>query len=433
MADRFDRFHDRGEEKSEDRRSPGRRDRDRVLYSSAFRRLSGITQVVAPAERFPIHNRLTHSLEVAQIGRSIAEGLLRDPAAGDLTAAHGGLDPDVVEAAALIHDLGHPPFGHVTESALDDLVKNTKRIADGFEGNAQSFRIVTKLAVRYPDVEGLNLTRATLCATLKYPWLRGTTGLKARKWGAYGSEGEQFAWARELLPRGSEKMSLEAELMDWSDDVAYAVHDMEDFFRAGLIPMDRLASDGRERTRFIEAETNRLTGKYDLAGLEEAFNFVMDLSPILEPYRGKREDRARIRSFTSSLIDRYVNAVSLSTDESDSPLRIDEGARLEVAMLKGLTWHYVIESRSLTAQRFGQRSLVQSLFAILCNAANSESDWHVFPDMSQDLLASAQGSDEQTVRVVADVIASMAESQLIELHQRLTGHVLGSAMDPIIP
>jgi dGTPase len=256
VADRYDRFHAR-EEDQKDRRSPGRRDRDRILYSSALRRLSGITQVVSPTENHPIHNRLTHTLEVAQIGRSIAEELLRDEGNRDLAAKLGGLDPEVVEAAALAHDLGHPPFGHVTEMELDELIKK-QSVADGFEGNAQSFRIVTKLAVRYPDINGLNLTRATLCAILKYPWMRGTTGEKAEKWGAYGTEIEQLAWARELMPSCSEIKSLEAEIMDWADDVAYAVHDMEDFFRAGLIPLDRLASpDDLERKRFLESEAKR--------------------------------------------------------------------------------------------------------------------------------------------------------------------------------
>jgi dGTPase len=433
VAERYSRFHDRPEEHAKDRRSPARRDRDRILYSSAFRRLSGITQVVAPTERHPIHNRLTHSLEVAQIGRSIAEDLLRDTDSNALAASLGGLDPDVVEAAALAHDLGHPPFGHVTEMELDDLMKNGRGVADGFEGNAQSFRIVTTLAVRYPDIAGLNLTRATLNAMLKYPWLRGTTGIKARKWGAYGSEQPQFAWARALMPAGSESKGLEAELMDWSDDVAYAVHDMEDFFRAGLIPLDRLASDSRERERFLAAETARHAGRFNARDLQDAFNFVMSFSPIFEPYQGKREDRARVRSFTSGLIDRYVSAVALNpAGDSARPLIVDERARMEVTMLKSLTWHYVIESRSLTAQRFGQRALIRSLFDILCNAASSADDWHVFPEFYQDALADARGDDERIARAVADLISSMAETQLIGLHQRISGNSLGSALDPII-
>lgn len=229
-----------------DRRTEGRRDRDRILYSSAFRRLAGITQVAPANDRHPIHNRLTHTLEVAQIGRSLAEDLLRAENNRPAIDALGGLDPDVVEAACLAHDLGHPPFGHVAEEELDRLVTDESKVAEGFEGNPQSFRILTRLAMRNPRFEGLNLTRATLCAVQKYPWLRGTSGRRAKKWGAYASEEAEFTWARALVS-AAETPSLEARLMDWADDVAYAVHDVEDFYRAGLIPLSRSPFGVRKR------------------------------------------------------------------------------------------------------------------------------------------------------------------------------------------
>jgi dGTPase len=123
VTHREDRLHSAKKADPQDRRSPGRRDRDRILYSSAFRRLTGITQVVSATDRLPIHNRLTHTVEVAQIGRSLAEELLRSGSNREQIAEFGGLDPDVVEAACLAHDLGHPPFGHVAEEELDRLVK----------------------------------------------------------------------------------------------------------------------------------------------------------------------------------------------------------------------------------------------------------------------------------------------------------------------
>ncbi|HEV2109596.1 MAG TPA: dNTP triphosphohydrolase, partial [Thermomicrobiales bacterium] len=356
-----------------DRRSPARRDRDRLLYSSAFRRLSGITQVVAPTEHHPTHNRLTHTMKVAQVGRSLAENLIQNPANEGIANAAGGLDPDVVEAAALAHDLGHPPFGHITERELDDIITG-HGIADGFEGNAQSFRIVTKLAVRYPDVEGLDLTRAALCATLKYPWMRATTGPKSRKWGAYGSESADFHWARRACPLGEDTPSLEAGLMDWADDVTYAVHDVEDFFRAGLIPLDRLVTDRSERDRVLQTigDHRQAEDPFPMDDLSRTFNTLMDSAPMAMPYRGSRSDRAIIRSFTSGLIDRYVTAVSLTDPAGDgSPLRIEPIARMEVSMLKALTWYYVIESRSLVAQRFGQRRLIRALFGIFLDASAS--------------------------------------------------------------
>ncbi|MGH2560806.1 MAG: deoxyguanosinetriphosphate triphosphohydrolase family protein [Thermomicrobiales bacterium] len=417
-----------------DRRSSGRRDRDRILYSSVFRRLGGITQVVSAIDRYPIHNRLTHTLEGAQIGRSLAEELLRSDENRALATSLGGLDPDVVEAAALAHDLGHPPFGHVAEGELDRLVKDEKHAADGFEGNAQTFRLVTRLAVRYRDVPGLNLTRATLCAILKYSWLRGPAGRKARKWGAYSSEQMDFDWALQLLPNGGDTRSLEADLMDWADDVAYAVHDVEDFYRAGIIPLDRLATDTAERSRFIDTEINSDRPKdFNTDDLATAFNEIMAISPVFAPYRGSREDRSRLRSFTSSLIDRYIKAVMLSSiDGGYTRLSIDPEARMEVIMLKGLTWQYVIESRALLTQRYGHKKLIESLFMTLCSAASSARDRRVFPEFYRELLE-ADPTDELTVRVVADLIASMTESQVIEMHHRLTGIALGAALDPIVP
>ena len=139
---RDDRFHDN--DRPRDRRTEGQRDRDRVLYASAFRRLGGVTQVAAAGERLVFHNRLTHTLEVAQIARRLAENTVKDQP--DEVAALGGIDPDVVEASALAHDLGHPPFGHIAERVLDRLVREYGN-SDGFEGNPQSFRIVTKLAL----------------------------------------------------------------------------------------------------------------------------------------------------------------------------------------------------------------------------------------------------------------------------------------------
>jgi dGTP triphosphohydrolase len=169
-----------------DIRTPGQTDRDRILYTSAFRRLAGVTQVVGPLEGHIFHNRLTHTIEVAQIARRLAERLRElDP---NGVARFGGVDPDVVEAAAFAHDLGHPPFGHIAEHTLDQLAIDNGA-PDGFEGNAQSFRIVTRLAAHRTGYKGLNLTRATLNAVLKYPWFRGEGPLeKSDKFGAYRSE-----------------------------------------------------------------------------------------------------------------------------------------------------------------------------------------------------------------------------------------------------
>ncbi|CAI8008465.1 Deoxyguanosinetriphosphate triphosphohydrolase-like protein [Geodia barretti] len=167
---REERFHNN--DRAPDQRNPFQRDRDRIIYTSAFRRLAWVTQVVSAAEGEPFHNPLTHTLEVAQIGKRLAEKLVEEQP----EEAHelGGVEPEVVEAAGLAHDLGHPPFGHAAERELDGLVQGLQ-LPDGFEGNPQSFRVVTKLAVRSAETPGLNLSRATLNAILKYPWFRHAT------------------------------------------------------------------------------------------------------------------------------------------------------------------------------------------------------------------------------------------------------------------
>ena len=211
---------------ADDERNEFQIDRDRILYSLPFRRLAGVTQVVSPGEGEIFHNRLTHSLKVAQIARRFAETLpKRFPS---IVEQWGGLDPEVVEAAALAHDLGHPPFGHIAEEELGLLVRKAQggESADDFEGNAQSFRIVTELAVRRPgSPAGLDLTRAVLNATLKYPWRHGENPKKPKKYGAYFADEVSFKYAREGMQCPVEDVGcvrcLEAQIMDWSDDIAY--------------------------------------------------------------------------------------------------------------------------------------------------------------------------------------------------------------------
>jgi dGTPase len=414
-----DRFH--SDDKPPDQRSPFQRDRDRILYSTALRRLAGITQVVSPTDRSLVHNRLTHTLEVAQIARRLAEKLVADADPSDGVR----VDPDVAEAAALAHDLGHPPFGHVTEEVLDDLALETKFL-EGFNGNAQSFRIVTKLSVRHQGFPGLNLTRSTLDAILKYPWMRQAGGKGRARWGAYQSESDEFRWTRARHSTGSDTRSIEAEIMDWADDIAYAVHDMEDFYRAGLIPLPALITDTGERDRFLQGAFDRLQRhsgtSYSEPELEEAFRDVIVPLPTRSPFHGSRDQEAGLHFFTSVLIGRYLNAFSLIPNgPSGYTAQIDPLAKLHVSILKQLTWHYVIESPVLAAIQFGQRRLIRYLFeAFQTEAFSRTSSFVIFPELYREQLREEPAEDIRN-RLVIDLIASMTEQQALDMYLRLTG------------
>jgi len=457
-------------DRPDDQRTFAQRDRDRVLYSSAFRRLEGVTQVVASEEGHIFHNRLTHSLKVAQVGRRLAEKLIDDDKKNGTTIAEklGGIDPEVVEAAALAHDLGHPPFGHIAEKELDRILKE-KGIDDGFEGNAQSFRIVTKLSVRNPNLPGLNLSCATLNALLKYPWLRQKKGKKSKKWGAYRTEEDEFTWARELFPNDKMK-SVEAELMDWADDITYAVHDLEDFFRAGLIPLNDLTKDSDafldllNTTDEVETTINVLIqGNNELAKffqgtfvrrkkerkqkdnkkeLIEAFTNLIHILPFHDSYSGTRKQRANLRNFTSYLIRRYIFAIELKVPQlkSDSKVMINELAKLEIEMLKELTLFYVINSHSLATQQHGQKLIIRELFSIFSEAALNK-DYEIFPTIAKEQLElleykwrgrNIEKKKEEIIRIVVDLISGMTEKQIVKIYHRLTGTSFGSVLDTII-
>ena len=233
-------------------RSDFERDRARVLHSAALRRLAAKTQVVRAASADFPRTRLTHSLECAQIGRELGQEI--------------GCDPDLVDAACLAHDIGHSPFGHNGEAALNELAAPF----GGFEGNAQTLRLLTRLE---PKVEGagLNLTRATLDATLKYPWM----GEPGTKFGVYAEDAEVFRWIRAGAP--DRRPCLEAQVMDWADDVAYSVHDMEDGFHAGLITFKNLQSSA-ERAEVSRTAIAYCPGEVTEAELTEVLEALLALN-----------------------------------------------------------------------------------------------------------------------------------------------------------
>ena len=428
------------DDRVDDQREPFQRDRDRIIYTSAFRRLGWITQVVSAQEGEPFHNRLTHTLEVAQIGRRLAEKLAKEQP-GE-TEGVGGVHPEVVEAAALAHDLGHPPFGHAAERELDKLVKKAG-LPDGFEGNAQTLRVVTKLAVRKLYLPGLNLTRATLNAILKYPWFQTSPPMeRLRKWGAYNSEAEDFLWVRGPEPRNPHK-TAEAELMDFADDIAYAVHDVEDFYRTGLIPLDRLATNEDEVEKFLDGTFDNLPRHgqdppFDRSECRDAFVGILATAPLTDPYSGTKRQRAILRTLTSMLIARYINAIKLKVPShpTEPTVEIARWAQVELFIFKLLTWHYVIHDSALTSQQLGHRKIIRHLFETF-NDTKRRTCWICFlwgyREQVNEMIRDGQDAPtEERIRLVTDLIAGMTESQAISMYQRLTGMNLGTVLDRIV-
>lgn len=424
------------------RRDATKRDRDRILYFSAFQRLANVTQVTAPEAGHVFHNRLTHSLKVAQVGRRNAERLRDLSRAGRIDGESGklakALDPDAVEASCLAHDLGHPPFGHIAEAALNDVAHEQVGLDfDAFEGNAQSFRIVTRLSVR-DRLPGLNLTRRTLNALLKYPWgYSPDPEQKAHwKWGYYeGRDGdkEAFDFARESPSSRApqERRCLEAEIMDWADDLTYAVHDVDDFFRAGLIPLDRLSRPGPEIETLkrlleeTEEADSMALGGYGAKDLVERLAAPLALYGPDSSYAHTVSLRAKMRQFGSELITRYLEAFRLADDmETGLPgLEIDPTCRQEVEALKLLVRVYVIRRPGLAVVQHGQERIIRCLFDRYFEASRrgTSGDRRLFPVAARERLRDCDGSERARARIVIDLIAGLTEESAIALHQGLEG------------
>jgi dGTPase len=384
-------------------RNPGRgpfeRDRARVLHSAALRRLAAKTQVVEVGSGDFPRTRLTHSLECAQIGREFGAVL--------------GCDPDLVDAACLAHDLGHPPFGHNGESALAEFAAD----CGGFEGNAQSLRLLTRLEAKVPGA-GLNLTRATLDATLKYPW-------PARpgqpKFGVYADDAEVFAWIRAGAPAG-QRRCLEAQVMDWADDVAYSVHDLEDGLQAGLITFAALR-DPAERKAVAEltAAEYCAPGSVTVDELCEVFADLIALPCWPSSYDGGLSALAGLKNLTSELIGRFCSSAQRATlavgnirlTRYAADLIVPRRQRLECALLKGVTAQYVMSRAGAAQTQAKERELITELAAAVLAGAPATLDPVFRPAFA------AAGSDQEKLRVAVDQIASLTDTSAIAWHRRL--------------
>ncbi len=387
-------------------RSAFQRDRARVLHSSALRRLAAKTQVVEVGQADFPRTRLTHSLECAQIGRELGAAL--------------GCDPDLVDAACLAHDLGHPPFGHNGETALAEVA----RPCGGFEGNAQSLRLLTRLEAKIPGA-GLNLTRATLDATLKYPWLASEAAGSGQdpatgKYGCYDEDAAVFGWIRDGAPAG--QASLEAQVMDWADDVAYSVHDLEDGLHGHLISLDALRDPGqREQVAELTLADYCQPGSVTLAELGEVFDDLLALDLWPGHFDGEPRTAAAVKNLTSELIGRFCDAALVASRPDGAPplsryaagLTVPRRQRLECALLKGVTAYYVMGRAGAAAAQAREREMLTELAAVLADGAPRMLD-----PMFRPAFESA-GSDSGRLRVVVDQVASLTDTSAAAWHARL--------------
>ncbi|TWP45798.1 deoxyguanosinetriphosphate triphosphohydrolase [Lentzea tibetensis] len=387
---------------AQERRTPFSRDRARVLHSAALRRLAGKTQVVGPGEGSEVtgvpRTRLTHSLEVAQIGRGIGEEL--------------GCDPDVVDTAGLAHDIGHPPFGHNGERALNALAEP----CGGFEGNAQTLRILVRLEPK--TARGLNLTRAVLDAATKYPWTR-RAGIT--KFGVYDDDLDVFEWIRSGAPE--RKQCIEAQVMDWADDVAYSVHDVEDGVLAHRISLTSLTS-ATERAAIAELAAKHFSAE-PVSALEDAAQDLLKIPAVAElaraEYDGSLGAQVALKRLTSELVGRFASAPVGATREvyGEGPLVryhadlvVPPQVAAEVALLKAMAVRYVMSDPSRLLMQREQRELITSLVAQLLRR----------PDRMDPAFLPAWESaadDAAALRVVVDQVALLTDAQAVAWHNAL--------------
>jgi dGTPase len=275
---------------------------------------------------------------------------------------------------------------------------------------------------------------------LKYPWTRQTEGYEKEKYGLYNSEKDHFNFARKLQPPGDKRKSAEAEIMDWADDITYAVHDAEDFYRAGLMPLDRLGSldDKSERQHFFDGmykrpELAKQLGTNSRTELEDAFEKVVTTFPISQPYTGSREHRSRLRDFSSNLIGLFVNAIELHVPSKEDELfvQIKPLQKLQVRILKALTWFYVIYNPALATQQYGQRRMIRELFEIFGDAASAadEQERNIIPFAFRDEIYENGANPAALTRIVTDMLSGMTEQGITKLYRRLTGVDMGSILD----
>lgn len=439
-------------------------DLERLRFAPSFARLAEVTQVVTPgATDGVVHNRLTHSIKVTAIARSLAVGM-HQVATVEQIDRHGGLDHVVCQAAAVAHDLGHPPFGHLGERTLDRLARERFGLADGYEGNAQTFRIITALEVFGPGDEGLNLTAAVRAGVLKYPWGRfhvpdphpttwpdrprganpAPDGPGAGKFGAYLPDLDEMVAVRELFALEPGRQTLECAVMDLADDIAYSLHDLEDFHRSGVLQFSPIAGEFRgwteDRDSLAAIPERYLAGDLRTPGvglerlrrnLETKDQWIYDADAFADavhtvgeefvdevlalPYDGSRAADRAISGFVGRWIDHFTSSIRLV--ESPSPraplVTLLPVAWHQMQVLKFVHQYFVLHRPDLTMAQRGQSLVLTELVETFDEWLADRWDAERAPRRLLDLVALGTEAYERTFAAHPDWFGANADEAAI--------------------
>ncbi|GAA2958122.1 deoxyguanosinetriphosphate triphosphohydrolase [Glutamicibacter bergerei] len=395
------------------------RDRARVLHSSALRRLGAKTQVVSPTLNDFVRTRLTHSLEVAQVGRELGAAL--------------GCDPDIVDTACLAHDLGHPPFGHNGEKALNKLAKDI----GGFEGNAQTLRLLTRLETKTfrhnGHSAGLNLSRAALDASCKYPWLREEAplrnGKQTKKFGVYTDDQPVFDWLRSGPDSVPGRVCMEGQVMDLADDISYSVHDVEDAIVGGRFQL-RWLLESSVRDRALQVTKDWYLPTTDESDIDAALTRLEASAEWVSHADGSRRARAALKDMTSQFIGRFCQAAMDATRSEfgqgnltryNAQLIVPEETEHEIAVMKGIAANFVMTKEELQPMYLNQRQILTDLVDLL----SDNEDKYLEPIFAADYKDAA--NEQGRLRVVIDQVASLTDASALEWHASL---VKGESYEP---
>lgn len=470
------------ERDAEPEQSPFVVDLERVQFSPYFSRLSAVTQVVSPSTAgAPVHNRLTHTLKVASVARSIADGIG--------TSAAGPCDPTVVEAAANAHDLGHPPFGHLGETVLNRIARDELGLTDGFEGNAQTYRIIASLDVVEHAPSGLDLTAATRAAIAKYPWSprvdarelhhadgvpRGIHRVGADydvfKYSTYFVDEADLAEARREVEARPLRQTVEGAIMDIADDIAYSVHDIDDFYRAGILDhasvtaefhgwLDAVPTWAIADARDLAASNapgaalERLRRKIDRddpwIATDDAFydavwavNAELVDALLIRPFDGSLGLERELAAFTGRWIRGFVDSVGVAQVESlrTGPISLGTAAWHRVEILKFLHRQFVLSRPDLAIQQRGLSTVISRTVRSLIEWMEDEHDRQRVPRRLRELIELAHedyaAMDQARYRSIAawrpvedlargrgviDYVASLSDAQAADLSDALSG------------